>query len=352
MPEFLTALRAEGVRLEGVIHMAREVRDGSIVGKTFDQVKQVIGAKVGGTLALDAATADEPLDFFLMFSSVAAFGLLGSADYAYSAAFQNAFSRRRNAQARAGLRHGITQAICWGQWTTDGGVSADELQGRIEAMRMRGIDTIDAAAALDRIELCLCSKREVVGCVAVTDRARALDTLGLAPSPQAGPDMAGIEARISAFKQGRLDEVSFAAFLKTLPDELLSGPLGKRIAAAIEGAPGKPEPQAPDPADEAAGAPETAVRLGAPASAEREATVGLVQGMQKVLKIRRDQLDFDLAIQSYGLDSVTAVQLSAFLEQKLNRVVPARWLAENPTLNELAATLSAAPTGQAPALGD
>lgn len=348
----LTALRAEGVRLDGVIHMAREVRDGSIVGKTFDQVKQVIGAKVGGTLALDAATADETLDFFLMFSSVAAFGLLGSADYAYSAAFQNAFSRRRNAQARAGLRHGITQAICWGQWTADGGVPADELQGRIEAMRMRGIDTIDAAAALDRIELCLCSKREVVGCVAVTDRARALDTLGLAPSPHAGPDMAGIEARISAFKQGRLDEVSFAAFLKTLPDELLSGPLGKRIVAAIEGASGKSEPQAPEPADEAAGAPETAVRPDAPASAEQQATAGLVQGMQKVLKIRRDQLDFDLAIQSYGLDSVTAVQLSAFLEQKLNRVVPARWLAENPTLNELAATLSAAPTGQAPALGD
>lgn len=88
-------LKSEGISLHGVVQLARQVSDGSILNKPWDAFRQTLAAKVAGTLNIDAATANEPLAFFLMFSSVAAFGIQGSPDYAYSAAFQNAFARYR-----------------------------------------------------------------------------------------------------------------------------------------------------------------------------------------------------------------------------------------------------------------
>ncbi len=71
--------------LNGVIHAAGELRDGLIRNKGIADFEAVLTAKVWGVESLDAATCEEPLDLFILFSSTA--GLLGNAgqsDYAYA----------------------------------------------------------------------------------------------------------------------------------------------------------------------------------------------------------------------------------------------------------------------------
>src|SRR5262249_8701331 len=70
--------------LHGVIHMARTVEDDLIVNKSWESFVRVTAAKMRGTLNLDWMTASQPLDFFVLFSSMGAFGIRGSADYGYS----------------------------------------------------------------------------------------------------------------------------------------------------------------------------------------------------------------------------------------------------------------------------
>lgn len=66
-----------------VIHLARLVENNSLF-KSEGCVPERDHAKVEGTINLDELTASEPLDFFLLFSSMAAFGIRGSCDYGYS----------------------------------------------------------------------------------------------------------------------------------------------------------------------------------------------------------------------------------------------------------------------------
>ena len=58
--------------LHGIIHAAGVIRDALLWNKRPDDVRAVLQPKVRGTLWLDEVTAGEPLDFFALFSSVAA----------------------------------------------------------------------------------------------------------------------------------------------------------------------------------------------------------------------------------------------------------------------------------------
>ena len=83
--------------LNGVIHAAGELRDGLIWNKSQEDFAAVLRPKVRGVEALDAATSQEPLDYFILFSSTA--GLLGNAgqsDYAYANAYLDAFAHKRD----------------------------------------------------------------------------------------------------------------------------------------------------------------------------------------------------------------------------------------------------------------
>ncbi len=96
--------------------MARRVADAPIFKKSFQEFSETMSVKVQGTLNIDAVTAGESLDFFLIFSSTAAFEIKGSTGDAYSTAFQNAFTRYRNRLVEQGKRTGLSRAICWGQF--------------------------------------------------------------------------------------------------------------------------------------------------------------------------------------------------------------------------------------------
>ncbi|WP_291982181.1 type I polyketide synthase [Luteitalea sp.] len=98
--------------LSGVFHAAGTLGDSLMPLKTRDDAERVLGPKVRGTLALDAAIGEAPLDLFVLFSSVSALaGLAGQADYAAANAFLDAFAQERS--ARTGQ---FTVAVGWSAW--------------------------------------------------------------------------------------------------------------------------------------------------------------------------------------------------------------------------------------------
>jgi acyl transferase domain-containing protein len=125
MRALVADVRARHGGLHGVLHTAGVIDDGLLLLKSRESMDAVLRPKVQGTLALDAAIGDAPLDFFVLYSSVSAFsGMAGQADYAAANAFLDAFAAHRN--ARDGSR---TCAINWTAWR-ELGMAADKAGGR------------------------------------------------------------------------------------------------------------------------------------------------------------------------------------------------------------------------------
>ncbi|WP_338551792.1 SDR family NAD(P)-dependent oxidoreductase [Paenibacillus sp. KS-LC4] len=103
--------------LHGILHGAGVNRDQFIFKKTQEELVEVLAPKVAGVVHLDAASKGLSLDFFVLFSSVAAvLGNLGQADYAAANAFLDAFANSRG---------GRILSINWPLWQ-EGGIRVDE----------------------------------------------------------------------------------------------------------------------------------------------------------------------------------------------------------------------------------
>ncbi|GAV11579.1 SDR family NAD(P)-dependent oxidoreductase [Paenibacillus sp. NAIST15-1] len=115
-------MKAQFGALHGVIHSAGLLRDSFVLKKNRTEMEEVLGPKVFGTKFLDEATADEKLDFFVLFSSTAAeFGNLGQSDYAFGNSYMDYFSKWREAKGRPGK----SLSINWPLWR-DGGMQVGE----------------------------------------------------------------------------------------------------------------------------------------------------------------------------------------------------------------------------------
>jgi acyl transferase domain-containing protein/NADPH:quinone reductase-like Zn-dependent oxidoreductase len=98
--------------IHGVIHAAGALDDGLIQLKSRASAFGVLAPKVNGTLVLDEVFAGQPLDFFVLFSSISSvLGLQGQVDYTAANAFLDAFAASRSARCP-----GQTVAINWSAW--------------------------------------------------------------------------------------------------------------------------------------------------------------------------------------------------------------------------------------------
>ncbi|WP_052729380.1 SDR family NAD(P)-dependent oxidoreductase [Chromobacterium vaccinii] len=140
--------------LNGVLHCAGMVRDKLLAGKDEAEFRSVLAPKVAGTINLDLACADSPLDFFALFSSGASvLGNPGQGDYAAANGFLDAFAAHRDQLAEQGLRQGRALAVNWPLWR-DGGMSMPESQlaAMFESTGMRALQTQSGMSAF-RISL-------------------------------------------------------------------------------------------------------------------------------------------------------------------------------------------------------
>jgi polyketide synthase PksN len=123
--ELVTRVKDRFNKINGIIHSAGVKRDSLYWGKEIEEMKEVVAAKVFGTRYLDEALMDEPLDFFVMFSSLASVvGNIGQCDYSYGNSYLDHFAIIREELRAKGQRFGKTLSINWPFWK-DGGMDID-----------------------------------------------------------------------------------------------------------------------------------------------------------------------------------------------------------------------------------
>lgn len=109
----LEEVRRDWGPITGIVHGAGVLADKLIADKTDEQFDQVLDTKVGGMRALLAATAGDPLDMIVLFSSVAAvFGNAGQSDYAMA----NEVLNHVACAERARRSDCLVRSIAWGPW--------------------------------------------------------------------------------------------------------------------------------------------------------------------------------------------------------------------------------------------
>lgn len=108
----LVQVHARFGAVHGVFHAAGTLKDEIIALRAPVATSPVLDSKMKAALVLDAVLADEPLDLFVLFSSVASIlGLPGQSDYTAANAFLDAMGH-----ARAGRGKGRTVTIDWNAW--------------------------------------------------------------------------------------------------------------------------------------------------------------------------------------------------------------------------------------------
>lgn len=357
----MAAVHADGHRLNGVLHSAGVIEDAFVLRKSAEEFARVIAPKTLGTWYLDEATRDEPLDMFVLFSSVAgALGNVGQCDYAYGNAFEDAFAHLRETLRLRDERSGKSLSINWPFWR-NGGMKLGDAE--IEAVRRSfGIVPLLDAPGLDALEFGLAQGRPQM-LVMPGDAVRVREVLGAPAAPSAAASDARDSGTLDAdavfdslarmfseqlriaesfapdrsFKDYGFDSVvmieliallekRFGALPKTLFFEYpnlgaLTGYFVEQHAATCRDLIGVSAP------DAAAGA--------APAAAIDAEAVAEYLSARFAEQLRIDpHFDLDKSFKDYGFDSVVMIELIALLE-RIFGTLPKTLFFEYPNLGAL-----------------
>ncbi|WP_182911391.1 beta-ketoacyl synthase N-terminal-like domain-containing protein [Actinomyces sp. 2119] len=239
--------------LRGVIHAAGSVEDGLMASRPSPALGAVWRTKVGGALALVEAVGDCDLDYFICYGSASSsLGSVGQAEYALA----NRFLTELALHAPRGARLGRVLTVDWPLWR-DGGMEIPS--GRAEkVLASAGLRLLETQEALGLLpQLMACGESSVA--VLPGDAVRLEKRLGLVVS----------EERQAAVEDSRTE-------LGTEPDPAASPP---------------PAPRPQGWEDESGGV-----------------LAGLRVVMARLLKIDVDELEPDLRLDQFGIDSVVVMQ--------------------------------------------
>ncbi|MDJ0463792.1 type I polyketide synthase [Streptomyces sp. H27-C3] len=160
----LQGLRDGGLApLRGVVHAAGVVADATIANVTPRQIAKVLQPKVEGVRNLDAVTAQDPLDLFVMFSSAATLvGNPGQAAYSAANAYLDAFAESRRMRGLPAL------SVQWGPFAGIGLAAKDAQAGA--RLGERGLESFSVEEAWTALVRLLGQDQPVVGYVPVNTR--------------------------------------------------------------------------------------------------------------------------------------------------------------------------------------
>ncbi len=281
--------------IQGVLHcagMVSTIPASEVSQPDFDRVLQ---AKLHGTLILDEVTRDQPLDYFLLFSSLSALvGDFGYGNYAAANRFLDGFAQLRQLWYAQGERPGETLSLGWPLWE-EGGMEIPP-QDRALYFTFSGMEALSNEQGLQAFEQML------------------------------------------RFRQGQLavvhgDVERIHRVMQIQPEDGGRHPARPGIRA-----------QAPSPCDsamlderEGQGGED-----GAAASADvlLGGAQGLVRGLlSETLEIPVEQLQDAQPFEAYGMDSVLIMKMSKRLQDKLGEL-PKTALFEYNSVADLAAYLA------------
>lgn len=222
--DFVRSIAAEFGAVTGVYHTAMVLDDGLASNLSAEQIDRVLAPKVTGLENLDLATRDQPVDVFVMYSSIAALlGNPGQVAYAAANAFMHGVARRRRELGLPAL------AVGWGPIADVG-----ELARNVETARhletVTGVTGLESAEALDTLGNLLTSADAPAGPVVYFTRrftSGGLLDLRVIGSPAfsaiAATKRKGdrlLEADIAEFLAGKSDEEAQKFLLDILIDEV------------------------------------------------------------------------------------------------------------------------------------
>ncbi|QYF93474.1 SDR family NAD(P)-dependent oxidoreductase [Massilia sp. PAMC28688] len=216
-------------RLDGIIHSAGQLADSFIINKDAAAMRAVLGPKVAGTVNLDLASRGLPLDFMILFSSLAsALGNAGQADYASANGFMDQYAGYRNALAAQGQRQGLTVAINWPLWAA-GGMQMDAATGA--ALRSLGMEALPEEVGIEALQRAVAlGQAQVLLMQGAAEPVRRV----LAGQPLAAPPARPPVQSAAVAAPGTLEEPT-RQYLRRQLSDLLQIPLGRIDAqAALE----------------------------------------------------------------------------------------------------------------------
>ncbi|MFD4626767.1 SDR family NAD(P)-dependent oxidoreductase [Streptomyces sp. NPDC058475] len=145
----LARLRSERP-LAGVVHAAGLLDDAIVPNMTPGQLHRVLASKVDSALNLDAATREDDLRFFTVFSSL--YGVLGGpgqANYAAANTFLDHFAHWRRAQGRP------ANSVAWGLWDEATGMTGHLDEADLLRLRRNGVAPFTVPEGLDLFDAAL-----------------------------------------------------------------------------------------------------------------------------------------------------------------------------------------------------
>lgn len=146
--EAIQQITAKVGRLHGVLHCSGVLADKLMINKTEQDVMRVLAPKVQGLVNLDRATASEPLDFFVLYSSLASvIGNIGQCDYACGNGFLDHYANVRNELVKCGQRSGKTISVNWPLWK-DGSMQVSK-EKAAAAFASVGLDAVNTQMGME-----------------------------------------------------------------------------------------------------------------------------------------------------------------------------------------------------------
>jgi len=282
----LSEIRNTMPPLRGVIHAAGVLDDHLLLNLDAENFRRVLAPKVLGAWNLHTLTADLPLDFFVVFSSVASILCSpGQANYAAANAFLDGLAHDRRSRGLPCL------SINWGPWA-EVGMAARAASARGAASRvMLPIAPAQALAALDR----LFEKNGPPQAVAMS-----VDWTQLARS-----------------------------FNGQQPPALISDLMREKSRPAATKAPSESGPRL------------SIQELLAAASARRHTLLlaHVQKSLAQVMALDAPELDPEESMSNLGLDSLMALELQHSLEESFGTKLPIELLMGMPTMNEFVTRL-------------
>jgi acyl transferase domain-containing protein/protein-L-isoaspartate O-methyltransferase/acyl carrier protein len=184
----LQRLRQDGPPLRGVVHSAGVLDDAGLLQQDAGRFSKVFAPKVQGGWLLDRLTRADPLDWFVLFSSVAAvLGSRGQANHSAANAFLDLLAHERRARGLPAL------SINWGAWTEVGAAADRDMAQRLAAQGIGVLTPPQGLLAFER----LLAQPAAQAAVLPIDWTRYLLAQGRTAAPDFLADVAG-RARVEA----------------------------------------------------------------------------------------------------------------------------------------------------------
>jgi acyl transferase domain-containing protein/acyl carrier protein len=269
--------------LAGILHAAGIQDDGILLHLSRERFRNVMAPKVAGAWNLHTLTTDRKLDFFVLFSSVASLiGSPGQGNYAAANAFLDSLALYRRANGLPAL------SINWGAWSQVGLAARMDRDDRMNDFGMMSITPQQGVEILERL---LGQRAAQVGVMRVQMRRWQQ----LFPRVADWPFLERIA----------LDEV---------------GPPGSRAqASALRSA-----------------------LMALPTGQQRRALIEsrLQEELARVLRVNPPQVGLNEPLQSFGLDSISAVELRNRWAEEFGLVLAPTLIWDYPTISALAEHLA------------